>query len=103
MPPPWLLFAAAAAVWALAGAATKQLKRLANVTKRTAKDRISLDPAPFSASGRRASRVGGRLINLQQKAGHAAKTLQAQVPKSYSQTRSLRERCKNGTQDAIGE
>jgi hypothetical protein len=50
MPPPWLLFAAAAAFWALAGAATKQLRRLPNVTKRNNKDRIPLDPSPFGVS-----------------------------------------------------
>jgi hypothetical protein len=94
---------AAAAFWALAGAATKQLSRLANVTKRTAKDRICLDSPPFGASGRRASCVIGGVVNLQHKSRHDTKALQAQVPKSYSETRSLSARCKNDTQDAIGE
>ncbi len=45
----------------------------------------------------------GGVVNLQHKPRRDTKALQAQVPKSYSQTRSLRARCKNDTADAIGE
>jgi hypothetical protein len=83
MPPPWLLFEAAAAVCALAGADTKQLSRLANVTKRIAKDRISLDPPPFGALGRRASCALNRIVSLQKKAGRGGKALHAQPLEFY--------------------
>jgi hypothetical protein len=103
MPPPWLLFEAAVAFWAVAGAATKQLSRLANVTNRTAKDRISLEPPPFGASGRRASCALNRIVSLQKKAGHGVKALHAQAPEFYGETQSLSTRCKNDTVDALGE
>jgi hypothetical protein len=83
MPPPWLSSEAAAAVWALAGAATNQLRRLANVTKRTTKDRIPLEPPAIGALGRRACCALNRIVSLQKKAGQDVKALHAQPLEFY--------------------